>query len=72
MEHPDRVTELIVRGIFLLRDKELRWMYQGPGGSYLFPEDWANYENAIPKAERGDFIKAYGKRLRGEMGKEGE
>lgn len=71
MEHPERVTELVLRGIFLLREKELLWMYQGPGGSFMFPEDWAQYEAAIPAAERGDFMAAYGKRLRGEMGREG-
>ncbi len=38
----------------------------------MFPEDWAAYEAAIPVAERGDYLAAYGKRLRGEMGEEGE
>lgn len=66
--HPDRVTELVLRGIFMLREKELKWFYQGPGASFIFPEDWARYEAAIPEEERYDFIKAYGKRLRGEMG----
>lgn len=70
IEHPDCVSELILRGVFLLREKELKWMYQGPGGSFIFPEDWAAYEAAIPEEERGDYIKAYGKRLRGEMGDE--
>lgn len=55
MEHPQRVTELVLRGIFLLTEKELLWMYQGPGASFLFPEDWAAYEAAIPPAERGVF-----------------
>ena len=54
MEHPDRVTELVLRGIFLLSSKELTWMYQGPGASFVFPEDWANYEAAIPEEERGE------------------
>jgi proline iminopeptidase len=68
--HPERVTELVLRGIFMLREKELKWFYQGPGASFIFPEDWARYEAAIPEEERYDFIKAYGKRLRGEMGDE--
>ncbi len=72
MEHPNRVTELVLRGIFLLRKKEIDWFYQGPGANYLFPEDWKAYEEAIPVNERGDFLAAYGKRLRGEMGEEGE
>jgi hypothetical protein len=37
----------------------------------IFPEDWVNYENAIPEAERGDYIAAYGRRLRGELGDDG-
>ena len=60
-----------MRGIFLLRKKEIDWLYQGPGANYLFPEDWAMYEEAIPVEERGDFLKAYGRRLRGELGEEG-
>jgi proline iminopeptidase len=71
IEHPERVTELVLRGIFLVREKELQWLYQGPGANYLFPEDWTSYEQAIPEEERGDFIAAYGKRLRGEHGEEG-
>eukprot|EP00596_Hydrurales_sp_CCMP1899_P010618 CAMPEP_0119036206 /NCGR_PEP_ID=MMETSP1177-20130426/3739_1 /TAXON_ID=2985 /ORGANISM="Ochromonas sp, Strain CCMP1899" /LENGTH=317 /DNA_ID=CAMNT_0006995663 /DNA_START=309 /DNA_END=1262 /DNA_ORIENTATION=+ len=70
MEYPDRCTELVLRGIFLLREKEIAWLYQGPGANCLFPEDWAAYEAAIPVAERGDYMTAYGRRLRGEMGPE--
>jgi proline iminopeptidase len=36
MEHPDRVTELVLRGIFLVREKELQWLYQGLGSITLF------------------------------------
>jgi proline iminopeptidase len=61
----------VLRGVFLLSKKELDWMYQGPGAGFMFPEDWAAYEAAIPVAERGDYIKAYGRRLRGEMGEAG-
>lgn len=68
--HPSRVTELVLRGIFLVRKKELDWFYQGPGASFIFPEDWEKYEAAIPPAERGDLVAAFGKRLRGELGEE--
>lgn len=68
--HPDRTTELVLRGIFMLREKELDWFYQGKGANFIFPEDWARYEAAIPEEERYDYIKAYGKRLRGELGEE--
>jgi proline iminopeptidase len=68
IEHPERVTELVLRGIFLCREKELQWLYQGPGAGFMFPDDWALYEAAIPEEERGDYIAAFGRRLRGELG----
>jgi proline iminopeptidase len=61
-KHPERVTELVLRGIFLLRERELRWFYQW-GTSELFPDAWESYLEAIPEAERGDLIQAYHRRL---------
>ena len=63
--HPARVTELVLRGIFLLRQKELRWFYQ-EGTSELFPDAWEDYLAPIPEAERGDLIAAYHARLTSE------
>jgi proline iminopeptidase len=60
--HPERVTELVLRGIFLLRKWELDWFYQG-GTSRMFPEAWAKYLEPIPEAERSDLMAAYHKRL---------
>lgn len=60
--HPDRVTELVLRGIFLLRRWELEWFYQ-EGASRLFPEAWAKYLATIPPPERADLISAYHRRL---------
>ncbi len=60
--HPERVTELVLRGIFLLSDRELKWFYQW-GTSELFPDAFEAYRDAIPPGERGDFIKAYHLRL---------
>ncbi|MFM7426464.1 MAG: prolyl aminopeptidase [Elainella sp.] len=60
--HPDACKGLILRGIFLLRQKELRWFYQ-EGASYLFPDAWEHYLAPIPVAERDDLIAAYYKRL---------
>jgi proline iminopeptidase len=60
--HPERVTELVLRGIFLLRKWEIDWFYQS-GASAIFPDAWEEYLAAIPEAERGDLVRAYHKRL---------
>ena len=60
--HPSRVSELVLRGIFMLRRWELEWFYQ-QGASRLFPEAWHQYLEAIPDVERGDLISAYHRRL---------
>jgi proline iminopeptidase len=60
--HPERCKGLILRGIFMLRQKELRWFYQ-EGTSYIFPDAWEEYLKPIPPEERGDMITAYYKRL---------
>ena len=56
--HPDRVTELVVRGIFTLRRSELRWFYQD-GASQVYPEQWQRYVAPVAADERGDLIAAY-------------
>jgi proline iminopeptidase len=60
--HPEHVTELVLRGIFLGRRHELDWFYQD-GASFIFPEYWKPYYEHIPQRERGNMIKAYYKRL---------
>ena len=60
--HPDRVESLVLRGVFLVTDRELRWFYQD-GASMMFPDAWARFCAPIPDAERGDMIGAYHKRL---------
>jgi proline iminopeptidase len=62
ISHPDRCRGLILRGIFLTRKKELDWFYQS-GASEIFPDYWERYRDEIPEEERGDFIKAYRRRL---------
>jgi proline iminopeptidase len=62
--HPERVTELVLRGIFTLRRFELEWYYQ-EGASLLFPDKWERFLAPIPAAERGDLISAYHRRLTG-------
>lgn len=63
--HPERVTELVLRGIFLLRAQELQWFYQH-GASELYPDAWQHYLAPIPDAERHDLISAFHSRLTSE------
>ena len=63
--HPERVSELILRGIFALQRSELLWFYQ-EGASNLAPEAFDEYKRMIPEDERGDMIGAYYRRLTGD------
>lgn len=63
--HPDRVTELILRGIFLGRRHEIAWLFQD-GTSRIFPEAWQHFVEPIPRAERADLLSAYHRRLTGD------
>ncbi len=60
--HTERVTDMVMRGIFLLRQSELDWFYVD-GCRWLFPDAYATFEAVIPPAERGDMIAAYYRRL---------
>ena len=60
--HPDRVTELVLRGIFLGGQNEGDWLYKY-GASELYPEGWQAFSGHIPEGERGDLVAAYGARL---------
>ncbi len=62
IKHPSRCKGLILRGIFMLRKKEINWFYQ-EGASYIYPDAWEYYLAPIPEAERGDLVAAYYKRL---------
>ena len=62
--HPERVTELVLRGIFLLRRNELDWFYQ-QGASALFPDRWEDYVAPIPAEEHNDLMHAFHRRLTG-------
>jgi proline iminopeptidase len=62
--HPQRVTALVLRGIFTVRQTELHWLYQD-GASWLFPDAWQHYLAPIPPEERQDLMAAYHRRLTG-------
>ena len=63
--HPERVNAMILRGIFLCRQKDLQWFYQ-EGADRIFPDYWKDFAQAIPATERNDLLQAYHKRLIGE------
>ncbi len=61
-KHRERVSELVLRGIYTVTKAELTWYYQF-GASEMFPDKWEKFQAPIPEAERGDMIAAYRKRL---------
>jgi proline iminopeptidase len=63
--HPERVSELVLRGIFTVREAELAWYYQF-GASEVHPEKWEEFLAPIPQQEHGDLRSAYRQRLTGE------
>ena len=63
--HPERVSGLILRGIFLAREQDLHWLYT-EGASRVFPDHWRHFIDLIPEGERDDLLLAYHRRLFGE------
>lgn len=62
IDHPQRVAGLVLRGVYLGRESENRWLFQ-EGASWYFPDAWQDYLAPIPPEERGDLIAAYRRRL---------
>lgn len=62
ISHPERVSQLVLRGVFLATRAELDWFYGGGAGNF-FPDLWAVFRDAVPEAERDDLIAAYHRRL---------
>lgn len=56
--HPQRVSGLVLRGIFLCRPQDIHWFYQH-GAGRLFPEFWQAYLAPVPESERDDMVSAY-------------
>jgi len=63
--HPKRVTELVLRGIFMIRKQEIDWFYELGGASFLFPEAFADYQAAVPGEHRHAMVAAYHRILTG-------
>jgi proline iminopeptidase len=58
-EHPERVSELVLRGIFTLRRSELDFYYNGAAGQ-LYPERYERYLAPLGgRGFTGDAIAAY-------------
>jgi proline iminopeptidase len=62
---PERVQGVILRGIFLCRNRDIQWFYQD-GASSILPDYWQDYVEVIPEAERNNLVAAYYRRLTGE------
>lgn len=60
--HADRISEMILRGIFLCRPEEIHWFYQ-QGADRIFPEAFQEYVKVIPESERDDLVGAFHRRL---------
>jgi proline iminopeptidase len=63
--HRERVTEMVLRGIFTFTTDEMRWFYLD-GTKNLFPDAYEAFEQAIPLEERADLVDAYYQRLTGD------
>ena len=61
--HPERATELVLRGIFLFDQYEVDWLYKEGGASAIYPDAWEEFVGLIPEEERGDLVGAYRRRL---------
>lgn len=62
--HPERVSELVLRGVYTATRAEIQWYYQW-GVSQMFPDKWERFVAPIPEGERGDMVAAYNRRLTG-------
>lgn len=62
--HPDRVLGMVLRGIFLCRQRDIDWLYR-EGANRIFPDQWAELLRLIPADEQSDLLTAYYKRLTG-------
>ncbi|MGC1427491.1 MAG: prolyl aminopeptidase [Albidovulum sp.] len=60
--HPERALHLVLRGVFLMTERELGWFYGGGAGAF-WPDRWADFTQLIPAPEQGDLIEAYHHRL---------
>ena len=63
--HRAQVSELVLRGIFMIRQSEIDWYYQ-EGASRIYPDKWERFVAPVPETERGDLVAAYRQLLTGD------
>jgi len=61
--HPEQVSAMILRGVFLGREQDINWVYAEGGASKLFPEAWHNLVKNLPQSEHKFPLKAYYEQL---------
>lgn len=57
--HPERVTGLIIRGVFLGRPFEIDWLHGGGGAAELFPDEWERYREPVNDRPVSETVSAY-------------
>ena len=62
-KHADRISDMILRGIFLCRKEDVLWFYTPGGVDRILPEEFEKYCSVIPEEERQDLIAAFYRRL---------
>lgn len=66
-KYPELVMGLILRGVFLCRERDFNWFYQEGGVSHVYPDYWQEFLEPLSEQDRqGDLIKAYHKLLTGQ------
>ena len=63
--YPNSCKGLILRGIFLVRKKEIDWFYQ-EGANNIFPDRWESFLAPIPIEKRDNLMQAYYEILTGD------
>lgn len=56
--HPQRVLGMVLRGVFLCRERDLAWLYQPDGAARLYPEAWQALQDQRPGLH-GDVLQDY-------------
>lgn len=62
--YPQRVSRLVLRGVFTARACELQWLYQG-GAANFYPEAWQAFLQPIAMEHRNNIVAAYATGLGG-------